>query len=483
VSQKASLVSERGDHKHAEGQDTEENMSVRRSSRKQKEVKRYGALGDDQAYFCGRATLKYKGEAERKAMKQDKGTLEEKELFLSFMGAAGIDKDAAYLRGKGGNTNATEYVAFEISLGDLCFLSCLVSNGKFHKSESLLDACKNLFDWFDDSTHAGVSQLQSFSGFSSSISLSDSARELLTRTPKKHASERLAEHLQRDERFRHIFDLVDQDGSRKVKGGAYYYLSGESVSLHRYFIKKNDLGKERSERTTAPKSVNARKGQLLSSIATQKWKQAKAKVSPTTFKFKIPARPKKKAAAVPTTKGSKRKEREVVVEKEKATRQVQKHKVPRGAPAEPLPAPPPSIRSSRDAVDCRSRASPIGGIDLTSIINSDTFYDILSPEDRSTLMKWLPEIDADLLISCEKGKDKKGSNSFFANCQVLSWMEHYQDLLRDGLLEESSSRVWIPSKLARAERTSAVDKPKFYIPQLGEVIYGENIPNKVLGIN
>merc|ERR1712072_893871 len=208
VGQKASPVTERGDNKYAE-----ENLSIRRSSRKRKEVKRYGALGDDQAYFCGRATLKYKGEAERKAMKQDKGTLEEKELFLSFMGAAGIDKDAAYLSsskigGKGVHTNATEYVAFEISLGDLCFLSCLVSSGKFHKSESLLDQCKNLFAWFDDSTQAGVSQLQSFSGFSSPISLSDSARELLTRTPKKHASERLAEHLQRDERFRHIFILL-----------------------------------------------------------------------------------------------------------------------------------------------------------------------------------------------------------------------------------------------------------------------------------
>merc|ERR1712072_767387 len=112
VGQKASPVTERGDNKYAE-----ENLSIRRSSRKQKEVKRYGALGDDQAYFCGRATLKYKGEAEGKAMKQDKGTLEEKELFLSFMGAAGIDKDAAYLRGKGVHT--TEYVAFEISLGDL----------------------------------------------------------------------------------------------------------------------------------------------------------------------------------------------------------------------------------------------------------------------------------------------------------------------------------------------------------------------------
>merc|ERR1711959_383888 len=259
------------------------------------------------------------------------------------MGAAGIDKDAAYLRGKGVHT--TEYVAFEISLGDLCFLSCLVSSGKFHKSESLLDQCKNLFAWFDDSTQAGVSQLQSFSGFSSPISLSDSARELLTRTPKKHASERLAEHLQRDERFRHIFHPVDQDGSMEQKG--YYYLSGESISLYRYFIKKDNLGKERSERTKAP-SVNARKGQLLSSIAAQKWKQAKAKVSPT-LKFRVPALPKKKkaAAAVPAPKGSKRKEREVV-EREKATRPVHKQqKMPRTAPAEPLLPPPPSRRPSR----------------------------------------------------------------------------------------------------------------------------------------
>ena len=140
----------------------------------------------------------------------------------------------------------------------------------------------------------------------------------------------------------------------------------------------------------------------------------------------------------------------------------------------------------RGSLDCRSRDSLLGNINLSRIINSDTFYNILSENDRESLMKWLPEKDKNLLSSTEESTsgDKEGrSNSVFVNDQILSSMVHYQDLLKDGLLEESSSQLWIPSKLARAEKTSRIDKPEFFIPQLGDIIYGENIPNKLLGIN
>jgi hypothetical protein len=139
----------------------------------------------------------------------------------------------------------------------------------------------------------------------------------------------------------------------------------------------------------------------------------------------------------------------------------------------------------RGSLDCRSRDSLLGSINLSRIINNETFCNILSENDRESLMKWLPQKDKDLLSSEEStsGDKKGGSHSFFVNDQILSSMTHYQDLLKDGLLEESSSQLWIPSKLARAEKTSRIDKPEFFIPQLGEVVYGENIPNKLLGIN
>ena len=72
--------------------------------------------------------------------------------------------------------------------------------------------------------------------------------------------------------------------------------------------------------------------------------------------------------------------------------------------------------------------------------------------------------------------------------QLRSSMGHYQSLLRAGLLEEKSNRAWIPSAYARKAKAACAEdgrgaKAAFFLPQVGEVVYGEtNVPNRVLGL-
>ncbi|WZN59652.1 hypothetical protein HKI87_02g11780 [Chloropicon roscoffensis] len=103
---------------------------------------------------------------------------------------------------------------------------------------------------------------------------------------------------------------------------------------------------------------------------------------------------------------------------------------------------------------------------------------ILSHEERTELLTWLPEADRRLL-----GQGEVGARAFFSQPQIIAARTRYQELLREGLLQEGSNAAWIPSSVARKAGKVKGEQVVLTMPQLGKVVYGQTrIADKLLGL-
>ena len=128
--------------------------------------------------------------------------------------------------------------------------------------------------------------------------------------------------------------------------------------------------------------------------------------------------------------------------------------------------------------NCRSGNSVVARADLKKVLNAETFSKILSHEERTELLTWLPEADRRLL-----GQGEMGARAFFSEPQIIAARTRYQELLREGLLQEGSNAAWIPSSVARKAGKVKGEQVVLTMPQLGKVVYGQTkIADKLLGL-
>ena len=89
-----------------------------------------------------------------------------------------------------------------------------------------------------------------------------------------------------------------------------------------------------------------------------------------------------------------------------------------------------------------------------------------------------------------RGGGREGYDSIFRSPQMVYAMDHYLRLLEAGLLEREANSEWMPSHLKRQFKSRGEGGggggetfPTLFFPQIGPVSFGENVPNKLLGLD
>jgi len=406
----------------ARAQQAQQPGAVRRSARAVKEVRHFGALTDDEKYFCGRPGLnrvRNKGDEEAgggfKAPDRKRPALATRDARVPRAAAAAVAEIAMAgesltsellaacgipeRRGKQGGLRKAGY---ELGLGDLAHLGLLLagSGAAGRNVAGMAALVADLRSWFEGPGRAAVKQM-------AAVTMPDFLAE-------RGWESRLEHILRTDDRFQAL-------------GSGRYGLSG---------------GPQAAD-PRVPAAMDANKGVLLraGSHALERWNG-----------LGIPA---------------------VGPQNDRVPR------VEAGASTGPKPKVDRSgSRGGLTVANCRSRNSVVARADLKKVLNAETFSKILSHEERTELLTWLPEADRRLL-----GQGEVGARAFFSEPQIIAARTRYQELLREGLLQEGSNAAWIPSSVARKAGKVKGEQVVLTMPQLGKVVYGQTrIADKLLGL-
>ena len=438
----------------ARAQQAQQPGAVRRSARAVKEVRHFGALTDDEKYFCGRPGLnrvRNKGDEEAgggfKAPDRKRPALATRDARVPRAAAAAVAEIAMAgesltsellaacgipeRRGKQGGLRKAGY---ELGLGDLAHLGLLLagSGAAGRNVAGMAALVADLRSWFEGPGRAAVKQM-------AAVTMPDFLAE-------RGWESRLEHILRTDDRFQVSRPPSPPSPAKAIHAAILKadphrpsHPNSQALGSGRYGLS----GGPQAADPRVPAAMDANKGVLLraGSHALERWNG-----------LGIPA---------------------VGPQNDWVPR------VEAGASTGPKPKVDRSgSRGGLTVANCRSRNSVVARADLKKVLNAETFSKILSHEERTELLTWLPEADRRLL-----GQGEVGARAFFSEPQIIAARTRYQELLREGLLQEGSNAAWIPSSVARKAGKVKGEQVVLTMPQLGKVVYGQTrIADKLLGL-
>jgi len=476
---------------------SETELTQTRSGRKRKTVRRFGSIPDDEAYFCGGATLNYKekdktpkiespkqraprnpqlkplGTSQKrkhhnstrhrqenyppKAMKTERrnkatsvsnkdgrrhdfvslsgSKSPEENMIDSLLRAAGVDPGGQYLADRKKRRHGQDQAScFQFSLSDLLYLAMEVADVEFLSAQSLRMISINLQGWFE-----GLKAKKSGQGVE--VSLSSTCKKVLA-MPVAESCRAIEYMISGDCRF-----------SREV--------SQPGLEVFTLTVQKGSYPRQTRNRSN-------KADYILKDIIpfTQIWKGM--------------------------SRAENLQKRSTIVKAEEICheKKIEKDAAPNKDTAPSGLQPEVQCVSRRKVkADCtqslRSASSPLASSDIKSILNAETFDTCLTGEEKEELVRLLP--------ACDRSSS---SADIFRNQRLGEAVKYYQTLLRSGLLEFESGSRWISSAFIRKMAHKSMElggskqdcdegRPKttIFFPQLGEMGCSDNVPNKLLGID